>query len=238
MSSNPESILDSVKKSLGFESEYTAFDPDITMFINATFGSLQQLGVGGDTGFIIQDNTTLWSQYVSDLSYLGMVKIFIYMAVRLAFDPPATSFGIDAITQQIAQLGWRINVAVEKVNPPDSPFRFHEEDDDVAGVLRTFLAPKVVQLAFSPVMTPDASQGNMFYLTLTANCTLNAPVNGSDGEHITIEITSAGYTVTWGAGWDFGDAGTPTLSDDKSDVISAYYRATATSWRAGVSTGF
>ena len=102
MSSNPDSILDSVKKVLGFDSEYEAFDLDIMMFINDAFGSLLQLGVGADTGFVISDNTTLWSQYVTDLSYLGMVKSYIFMSARLAFDPPATSFGIDAFNEQRA----------------------------------------------------------------------------------------------------------------------------------------
>ena len=73
---------------------------------------------------------------------------------------------------------------------------------------------------------------------MTADCTINAPVNGSDGEHITLEITSNGHTATWGSGWDFGDAGAPALSASKADIVSGYYKETAASWRAGFTTGF
>jgi hypothetical protein len=112
MSVNPDSILDSIKKFLGFESEYEAFDVDITMYINASFGSLQQLGVGPDN-FSIENNTTLWVGYVSRQDILGMVKMYMFMSVRLAFDPPNTSFAIAAIQNQIEQLAWRINVMAE-----------------------------------------------------------------------------------------------------------------------------
>lgn len=234
MSPNPDSILDSVKKTLGLDSSDTSFDLDVTMFINGAFGSLHQVGVGSDTGFIISDNSTLWSQYVADFTYLALVKLYIYMAVRLAFDPPATSFGIDAVKNQIDQLIWRINVAVEQVKPPSDPFG-NDESDPMA----LYFAPKVVQLQFESVITPDASNGNMFYLTLTGDCTINPPVNGADGQHITLEIASNGHSVTWGSGWDFGTSGAPTLSSSGlSDVISAYYKTTATAWRAGFTSGF
>jgi hypothetical protein len=240
MSSNPESILDSVKKLLGFESEYEAFDLDITMFINATFGSLLQLGVGPDSGFVISDNTTLWSQYTTQLSYLGMVKTYIFMSCRLAFDPPQTSFGIDAFKNQISELGWRINVAAETIDPPSDPF-LSVGDDDISqgGKLKGWFAPKTVTLDFSSTVAPDAHDGNVFYLTATADCTINAPVNGEDGQHITLELTSNGFSVTWGAGWNFGTVGLPVLtSEGKTDIISAVYRTEKTDWFAGWSPGF
>lgn len=226
---NPDSILDSVKKVLGFSPDYTAFDLDITMFINASFGPLQQLGIGSASGFVIQDNTTLWSQYVANLSYLGMVKSFIFMMVKLAFDPPQTSFGIDAIKDQLKELAWRINVAIETATPPPDPFM--AEIDDI-------FVPIVVQLVFQSLVTPDALEGTMFYLTMTSDCIINAPVNGADGQHITLELQSNGHSVTWGNGWNWGDAGTPTLSSDRTDVVSAYFNESANAWRAGFTPGF
>jgi hypothetical protein len=239
MPANPNSILDTVKKALGFDPEFEAFDLDITLFTNAAFGYLRQLGVGSDTGFIISDNTTLWSQYVTSLTLLNMVKTYIFMFVKLAFDPPATSFGIDAVKGQIDQLGWRINIVAEELNPPSDPF--DSSDSSVitqGGVMTTFFAPKVVNLTFASTVTPDASEGNVFYLELTGNCTINSPSTGADGEHITLEVTSNGHSVTWGNGWNFGDAGTPILSADKTDIISAYYRESVTDWRTGFTPGF
>lgn len=113
MSPNPASILDSVKKGIGLDSADTTFDLDVTMFINSAFGPLQQVGVGPESGFLITDNSTLWSAYITRSDVLGMVKIYITMSVRLAFDPPATSFGIEAVQKQLDMLLWRINVMVE-----------------------------------------------------------------------------------------------------------------------------
>lgn len=110
---NPESILDSIKKVLGVDPDFTNFDLDITMFINAAFGSLQQIGVGPDTGFFIEDNTALWSSYTSRTDLLGMVKTYVSMKVRLVFDPPATSFVLESFNAMILQLEWRINVMAE-----------------------------------------------------------------------------------------------------------------------------
>lgn len=246
MAANPESILDTIKQALGIADDYTAFDLEVTIFINSAIGNLQQMGVGASTGFAIADRTTLWSQFVTQLSYLGMVKSYIYMAVRLAFDPPATSFGLDAVTKQLEQLAWRICVAVEAVSPPSDPFAVEEileyvPDGGVlyeGGVMPRFFAPKVIRLPYAPIVIPDASLGNVFYLTLEGDCELGIPINATDGQHITFGITSAGYSITWANGWNFGDSGTPVLSPAKTDIVSAVYSSADTEWHAGFTTGF
>lgn len=230
MPANPNSILDSVKKMLGMDPEFTAFDIDVTLFINAAFGSLRQLGVGSDTGFVIADNTTLWSQYITNLAFVGMIKSYIFMKVKLVFDPPATSFGIDAVKNQIQELEWRINVVAEEFDPPSDPFG--------EAVPQFVFVPQIVQLQYSSSVAMDASDGNVFYLTLTGDTTINAPVNGTDGQHITLELTSNGHSVTWGSGWNFGDAGAPSLTAGKTDIISAVYRTSVSEWYAGFSPGF
>lgn len=227
---NPESILDSVKKVIGFEPGYDAFDLDIIMHINMAFGILRQAGVGSDTGFIITDNTTLWSQYLSNLTLLGMVKSYVTMAVRQAFDPPSTSFGQDALQQLVNQLIWRINIAAEELNPPLPP------------VDRTFeeltWKPLVVSLNSAAYIVIDARAGNVYRLYLTTDCVLNAPINGLDGQHITLELASNGYSVEWGPGWNFGNAGYPLLSPTRTDVISSYFSESVPEWRAGFTSGF
>jgi hypothetical protein len=235
---NPLSILDSVKKALGFDPDYTFFDLDITMHVNAAFGALQQLGVGGDAGFMISDNTTLWSQYVSDLVYLGMIQQFIYLNVRLVFDTPGTSFAIGAYEKQLEQLAFRINVAAEHINPPSDPFAPVDAGPG-GGATTTYFKVLAVTLIFASTITPDAEEGNTFYLEMADDCTINAPVSGSDAEHITMEIISHGHTVTWGSGWNFGDAGQPTLSSgSKTDIVSAIYRQSVATWFAGYTPGF
>lgn len=103
-----ESILDSTKKVLGLEPEYTAFDADIIMHINTIFSNLHQMGVGPEEGFQIEDKTKDWSEFLDDDMTLNNVKSFMYLSVRLMFDPPGTSYAIQAMERQVEQLAWRI----------------------------------------------------------------------------------------------------------------------------------
>lgn len=108
------SILASIKKLLGIAEEYTQFDTDIIMHINSVFSTLTQLGVGPSDGFSIEDDSSTWSDYLSaNSSRLNFVKTYIYLKVRLVFDPPQSSAVIDAINRNISELEWRINIAVE-----------------------------------------------------------------------------------------------------------------------------
>lgn len=107
-----ESILDTIKKMLGIETDYTHFDIDIITNINTTFLNLQQIGVGPKSGFSITDNTTKWNDYISGEN-LEAVKTYIYLKVRLLFDPPTNAFLVDAMERQIREIEWRLNVQVE-----------------------------------------------------------------------------------------------------------------------------
>lgn len=108
-----ESILDSIKKLLGISDEYTQFDEDIIMHINTVFLNLTQLGVGPEEGFFIKDNSAVWSDFVEDLNKLQAVKTYVYLKVKLLFDPPLASSTLAMFERQIDQLEWRLNVAVE-----------------------------------------------------------------------------------------------------------------------------
>lgn len=109
MSSISASILESVKKNLGIQADYLAFDPDIIMHINTTLSVLNQLGIGPAAGFVIEDDTATWTDFLNDSAPLNLVKTYIYLQVRMYFDPPATSFAIEAMERQIEQLTWRIS---------------------------------------------------------------------------------------------------------------------------------
>lgn len=108
-----DSILDSVKKNLGLNSSYTVFDPDVTMHINSVLATLNQLGIGPDDGFMIEDNSTTWDAFVGTDVKLNSVKTYIYLRVKMFFDPPQTSFVIDAMNKQIEEFEWRLNVKRE-----------------------------------------------------------------------------------------------------------------------------
>lgn len=108
-----ESILNSIKKLLGIAAEYTNFDTDIIIHINSVFMILNQLGVGPSEGFRIIDNTAVWDDYITEDDDLDAVKTYIYLKVKLLFDPPLNSAVIEANKQLINELEWRLNVKAE-----------------------------------------------------------------------------------------------------------------------------
>lgn len=117
MADTSDSILDTTKKILGLESEYTAFDLDLIVHINSAFFELTQLGVGPDKGFSISDKTSKWDEFIGEES-INAVKSLMALKVKLMFDPPSTSFHLKAIEDQIAKFEWRLNVHMEGVKHP------------------------------------------------------------------------------------------------------------------------
>lgn len=109
-----KSILNSIKKSLNISKDYNAFDQDIILLINSAFAILHQLGVGPDEGFSIEDSTPTWDDYGLELP-LEDVKMFVYMQVRMIFDPPTASV-LTSFEKQLDELKWRIVVAVEDLS--------------------------------------------------------------------------------------------------------------------------
>lgn len=108
-----DSILTSIKKLLGIAEDYEHFDDDIIMHINSIFSILTQLGVGPEEGFSIKDKTAVWTDFVPENPRLESIKTYVYMKVRLIFDPPLSSAVIDSMKQCIAEFEWRLNHEVE-----------------------------------------------------------------------------------------------------------------------------
>lgn len=102
------SILTSTKKILGLAEDYTAFDLDVITHINAAFGVLHDLGVGPPAGVVITDDTAQWSDLRIPPVMLNIVQSYIYLKTRMLFDPPTTSFHIEAMNEQINQFEWRL----------------------------------------------------------------------------------------------------------------------------------
>lgn len=110
-----ESILNDIKKLLGIDPEYTVFDTDIIIHINSVFMILNQLGVGPDGGYKIVDSSNTWTEFTQDNLLIESVKSYIYLKVRMMFDPPQNSSYMNAIQSQIQELEWRLNVASSEV---------------------------------------------------------------------------------------------------------------------------
>lgn len=108
-----ESILTSIKKLLGITEADTNFDSDIIMHINTVFLILNQLGVGPEKCFTIEDDVATWNDFIPEGFDVEMVKTYIYLKVKLVFDPPASSTVLQCIEKSISEMEWRLNTVVE-----------------------------------------------------------------------------------------------------------------------------
>jgi hypothetical protein len=131
-----ESILLSTKKILGLGNEYTPFDLDVITHINAAFSILNQLGIGPEEGYFISDETNLWTEFVAPDNQLNLVKTYVFLKVRILFDPPSTSFLLETYDNQIKEYEWRLNIMRENELPATiiPPWRRLTYESDDIGV--------------------------------------------------------------------------------------------------------
>lgn len=108
-----ESILTSIKNMLGITEDYTHFDNSIIIHINSALMTLSQLGVGPDRSKFIIDKNDTWDDILGYIDDVEAVKTYVYLKVRMVFDPPTSSFVIESMKEQIKELEWRLNVQVE-----------------------------------------------------------------------------------------------------------------------------
>ena len=112
------SILLSIKKMLGLDKDYDIFDPELIIHINSVFGTLHQLGVGLEESFTITGDSEIWSDFTTEGEEIEEVKSYMYMRVRLLFDPPSSSFVLASFKEQIKELEWRLQCKAEEIINP------------------------------------------------------------------------------------------------------------------------
>lgn len=114
-----ESILLSIKKMLGMDADYNAFDADIIININSVLMILAQLGVGPSVPFYISGEGETWSDFLGDDKRIELVKSYMYLKVRLIFDPPTTGVLHEAMERQIQEFEWRLLVQADENKPSE-----------------------------------------------------------------------------------------------------------------------
>jgi hypothetical protein len=113
-------ILNDTKKVLNIAPDYTAFDPDIVLFLNSAFVTLHQLGVGPSATFTIEDDSKDWDDLELSENQLGLAKSYLALKVKMMFDPPGTSFVIEAVNNQIQEQEHRLVASAELTKLADS----------------------------------------------------------------------------------------------------------------------
>lgn len=110
-----DSILVTIKKMLGLDADYTAFDQDIIVFINSAFMTLAQIGVGDREGYCITGAEETWGDFISEFpANYDALKTFIYLSVKILFDPPNSSAVLTSYENTIERLTWRLNIEAER----------------------------------------------------------------------------------------------------------------------------
>lgn len=108
-----DSILNSVKESMGIKADYTPFDEPLLGPINSALATLTQLKVGPEEGFEITGQNEVWYDLVSDTKVKNMVKTYVTLKAKILFDPPTVSAVLEATNNQIAQLEFRIQMETD-----------------------------------------------------------------------------------------------------------------------------
>lgn len=125
-----KSILNDIKHLLGIEPDYNVFDSDIIIHINSVFMTLHQLGVGPEKPFHITGDSETWGQFTRGRLDIMAVKTYIYLKVRLIFDPPTNSFTITALENQAKEFEWRL-MAQREVAPEEPEDESSKPSDDI-----------------------------------------------------------------------------------------------------------
>ena len=106
-----DSILDTIKKMLGYDvTADPQFDPTILVLINSAFSELSEIGVLSDSSYRVTSRVNTWSEAFGGRTDVDMIQTFVYLYVRIIFDPPSSSFVLNALNEEKKRIEWRISV--------------------------------------------------------------------------------------------------------------------------------
>lgn len=107
------SILKTIRTSLGILPDFMDFDSELVIAINSALMAVSQLGIGPDGGFSITDDTATWDELFNEVTNIEAVKSYIFLNVKLEFDPPGTSFLQESFNRQLTELAYRLMIEVD-----------------------------------------------------------------------------------------------------------------------------
>lgn len=109
-----ESVLVSIKGMLGIGEDCDSFDNELIVFINSAFSTLYQVGFNPALDYRIESEDDKWSDIVNDdPDLMDLIKPYVYMRVRMLFDPPTSSFVLNSLESQMKEYEWRIQTQSE-----------------------------------------------------------------------------------------------------------------------------
>lgn len=106
-----ENILESIRSLVISDPDDTNFDNDILAHIQSTMLPFIRIGAFDISKNITTD--TSWGDLTKDTNILYSIKNYIYLKVKLIFDPPSSSSVLNWYTTEINRLEFDINFYVE-----------------------------------------------------------------------------------------------------------------------------
>ena len=97
-----DSILESVKDYCLVPQETTVFDGTLCEDINNAFFT-----------FTISDENATWTDFTDNPIVLAVLPSYIKQKAKLTFDPPANSFLVNQMKEDVKELESRISYAVD-----------------------------------------------------------------------------------------------------------------------------
>lgn len=112
-------ILNDVKTTLDFASEEdTGFDSRLIIELDGIIGELSQLTFVNNSFVMTKDSEWVGLLDIDDQNLLRLAKQFIYINIRLKFDPPAGSV-LTSLEKSLQSTAHRIIIQKEKFNDPE-----------------------------------------------------------------------------------------------------------------------
>lgn len=108
-----DSILNSIKELLGIPAEQLNFDTEVIIHINSAFSDLYDVGVGPSEAFVIQDENDMWDDFLQGSVNYENAKQYVYISVKIVFDPPASAAALAALERRLDKLEWKLKEKAE-----------------------------------------------------------------------------------------------------------------------------
>jgi hypothetical protein len=125
----PNSILDDTKIAIGMTAEQTEFNADLVLHINSVLADLHQMGIGPDEGYSIVNAADTWDEFIETEKRLNNVKSYIFLRVKMLFDPPSVGYVLTSLEKMIEKAEWRLTVAADEIKNPLPPETVTDEED-------------------------------------------------------------------------------------------------------------
>lgn len=125
-----DSVLLVVKKMLGIDESYEAFDTELITHINSALFVAYNIGVHLVDNYQIDGPNVTWQDICTDIDTIPLLKSYIGLKVRLLFDPPTTGVLHEAMERQVTEFEWRLYVESDPASDTATEGGSTDDSDD------------------------------------------------------------------------------------------------------------